>query len=124
LGLDVLRQDLSDLERVGIDGRPGVFQRDARLLRNGLGVLVRILLGPSEDARDPSEDIRERGPPVRVVERFVSCPVVVVDLIDRRNALGDDAGTILAAIADGGFQIDQASTLPELNAEAPAAGLR
>src|SRR6478752_180413 len=30
----------------------------------------------------------------------------------------------LTAIADVGFQIDQASTLPELNAEAPAAGLR
>ena len=70
------------------------------------------------------EHVGQRGPAHRVVERLVGCHVVVVDLVDRRNALGDDPGAVLTAIADGGFQIDQASTLPELNAEAPAAGLR
>ena len=95
LGFDVFGQDLGDLERVGVDRRPGVFQRDTVVLRDGLGVLVRILLGPVEDACDASEQIGECGPAVRVVERLVGCYVVVVDLVDRRNALGDDAGPVL-----------------------------
>ena len=61
-GLDVFGQHLGDLERVGVHRRPGVLERDTCLLRDGLGVLVGILLGPVEDSRR-RESARRPGRP-------------------------------------------------------------